>query len=258
MHRVEIDQRGVARLTLARPEVHNAFNDTLIAELTQSLETLGADPKVRAVILAADGKSFSAGADLNWMKAMAGYDEAQNLADARKLSRLLWTLDRLPKPTIGRVQGAALGGGVGLVACCDIVVASRNASFTLSEVKLGLIPATIGPYVVAAIGQRASRRFFLTAERIASEEALRLGMVHRLVEPEGLDAAVEELLTALLANGPAAVAAAKDLIFSVDGRPVDDAVMDDTARRIAGIRASSEGREGIGAFLEKRKPGWQR
>jgi len=258
MHRVEIDQRGVARLTLARPEVHNAFNDTLIAELTRSLERLGDDPQVRAVVLAAEGKSFSAGADLNWMKAMAGYDEAQNLADARKLSQLLWTLDRLPKPTIGRVQGAALGGGVGLAACCDIVVASRTASFTLSEVKLGLIPATIGPYVVAAIGQRASRRYFLTAERIPAEDALRLGLVHRLVEPEGLDAAIDEVLAALLANGPAAIAAAKDLIFAVSGRPVNDAVMDDTAHRIAAARASPEGREGIGAFFEKRKPGWQR
>jgi methylglutaconyl-CoA hydratase len=258
MHRVEIDRRGVAWLTLARPEVHNAFNDTLIAELTRSLETLGADPQVRAVVLAAEGKSFSAGADLNWMKAMAGYDEAQNLADARKLSQLLWTLDRLPKPTIGRVQGAALGGGVGLAACCDIVVASRNASFTLSEVKLGLIPATIGPYVVAAIGQRASRRFFLTAERISADEALRLGLLHRVVEPEGLDAAIEELLAALLANGPAAVAAAKALVFAAGVRPVDAAMMDDTAGRIAAIRASPEGREGIGAFLEKRKPDWRR
>jgi len=258
MHRVEIDPRGVARLTLARPEVHNAFNDTLIADLTESLERLGADREVRAVVLAGEGKSFSAGADLNWMKAMAGYDEARNLADARRLSRLLWTLDRLPKPTIARVQGAALGGGVGLVACCDIVVASRQASFTLSEAKLGLIPATIGPYVVAAIGQRACRRYFLTAERIPAEEAQRLGLVHRLVDPEGLDGAVEDLLESLLANGPAAVAAAKDLVFAVGARPVDDAVMEETARRIAALRASPEGREGIGAFLEKRKPGWVR
>ena len=258
MHRVEIDPRGVARLTLARPEVHNAFNDALIADLILSLETLGADAAVRAVVLAAEGKSFSAGADLNWMKAMAGYSEAENVADAQKLSRLLWTLDRLPKPTIARVQGAALGGGVGLAACCDIVVASRNASFTLSEVKLGLIPATIGPYVVAAIGQRASRRYFLTAERIAADEAQRLGLVHRLVDAEGLDAAVEELLTALLANGPAAVAAAKDLIFALASRPVDPAIMEDTARRIAVRRASAEGREGIASFFEKRKPDWQR
>jgi methylglutaconyl-CoA hydratase len=256
MHRVEIDKRGVARLTLARPEVHNAFNDALIAELTRSLEELALNAEVRAVVLAADGKSFSAGADLNWMKAMAGYDEARNLADARTLSRLLWTLDRLPKPTIGRVQGAALGGGVGLVACCDIVVASRQASFALSEVKLGLIPATIGPYVVAAIGERACRRYFLTAERIYAEEALRLGLVHRVVEADELDRAVEELLAALLANGPKAVAAAKALVFAVGRRPVDAAVMEESARRIAAIRASPEGREGIAAFLEKRKPGW--
>jgi methylglutaconyl-CoA hydratase len=256
MHCVEIDERGVARLTLARPEVHNAFNDALIAALTQSLEELAGNAAVRAVVLAAEGKSFSAGADLNWMKAMAGYDEARNLADARGLSRLLWTLDRLPKPTIARVQGAALGGGVGLVACCDIVVASRNASFTLSEVKLGLIPATIGPYVAAAIGERACRRYFLTAERIFAEEALRLGLVHRVVESDELDRAVAELLAALLANGPAAVAAAKELIFAVGRRPVDAAVMEETARRIAAIRVSPEGREGIAAFLEKRKPGW--
>jgi methylglutaconyl-CoA hydratase len=189
---------------------------------------------------------------------MADYDEAQNVADARQLSKLLWTLDRLPKPTIARVQGAALGGGVGLVACCDIVVASRSASFTLSEAKLGLIPATIGPYVVAAIGERACRRYFLTAERIFAEEALRLGLVHRVVEADELDRAVDELLAALLANGPAAVAAAKDLIFAVGRRPVDAAVMEETARRIAARRASPEGREGIAAFLEKRKPGWQR
>ncbi len=251
----EVDRRGVAELTLSRPEVHNAFDDRLIAALTEALEALGADGAVRAVVLAAEGKSFSAGADLGWMKRMASYGEAENLADARALARLMETLDRLPKPTIAKVQGAAFGGGVGLVACCDIAVGSEAARFMLSEVKLGLIPAVISPYVVKAIGQRAARRYFLTAERFDAAQALHFGLLHRVVPAEGLDAAVEELLAALLAAGPAAVAASKDLVFAVD-RPLDAAVIEDTARRIAEIRAGAEGREGVRAFLEKRKPVW--
>lgn len=252
------DQRGVARITLNRPELHNAFNETLIAELTEALEKLGADPAVRVVVLAAAGKSFSAGADLNWMKAMAGYGEAENLADARGLARLMRTLDRLPKPTLARVQGPAFGGGVGLIACCDIAVAVDSATFSLSEVRLGLIPAVISPYVVAAMGERAARRWFLTAERFGAAEACRSGLLHEVV-PEGeLDGRVEALIAALLANGPGAVAEAKDLIFAVGRRPLDAAVMEDTARRIARVRAGAEGREGVGAFLEKRKPAWAR
>lgn len=257
MLQLDQDARGLARITMDRPEVHNAFNEVFIAELTGLLERLGDDPAVRVVVLAASGKSFSAGADLAWMQAMAGYDEARNLADARGLARLLRTLDRLPKPTIARVQGAALGGGVGLVSACDIAIGAASASFGLTEVKLGLIPAVISPYVIAAIGERAARRWFLTAERFDAAEAQRMGLLH-LVVPDGeLDAAVERQATLLLGNGPAAVAAAKDLIFAVGRRPADAAVVEETARRIAAIRASAEGREGIAAFLQRRKPGWQ-
>jgi len=255
MLRQETDRRGVATLTLARPEVHNAFDDKLIADLTAALARLGQDPAVRAVVLAAEGKSFSAGADLGWMQRMAGYGEAENLADARALGGLMRTLNDLPKPTVAKVQGAAYGGGVGLVACCDIAIAAPAASFMLSEVRLGLIPAVISPYVVGAIGTRAARRYFLTAERIDAEAALALGLLHRVVPAEELDAAAEATVTQLLGNGPHAIAAAKSLIAAVD-RPLDEAVIEDTARRIAEIRAGEEGREGIAAFLEKRKPAW--
>ncbi len=253
---VTLDSLGVARLTMNRPEVHNAFNDAFILEMTAALQRLGDDPAVRVVVLAASGKSFSAGADLNWMKAMAAYDEAQNLADARQLGRLLRTLDRLPKPVVGRIQGSAFGGGVGLVAACDIAIGAETANFTLSEVKLGLIPAVVSPYVVAAIGERAARRYFLTAERFSAAEAARLGLLHQVVTAEALDGAVEQLVTALLDNGPVAVAAAKDLIFTVGRRQLDDAMVEDTAGRIARIRVTGEGREGIASFLEQRKPAW--
>ena len=254
--RQEIDQRGVARLTLARPEVHNAFNETLIAALTASLEALGADPEVRAVVLAAEGKSFSAGADLTWMQRMAGYAREQNLEDARGLARLMATLDRLPKPTLALVQGAAYGGGVGLVACCDIAVAAEPASFCLSEVKLGLIPAVISPYVIGKIGAGAARRYFLTAERFDARRAQALGLVHEVVAAEALEAAGESILAALAAGGPDSQAAAKDLIRAVAGRPTDAALVEETAVRIADVRAGEEAREGIAAFLEKRRPTW--
>lgn len=253
---VERDARGVARVILNRPELHNAFNETLIAQLTEALETLGADPTVRIVILGAAGKSFSAGADLNWMKAMASYGEAENLADARALARLMRTLDRLPKPTLARVQGSAFGGGVGLIACCDMAVAVESASFSLSEVRLGLIPAVISPYVVAAMGERAARRWFLTAERFPAAEAWRNGLVHEVVEEGQLDAQIESIVRSLLANGPGAVAEAKDLIFAVGRRPLEDAVIEDTARRIARLRAGPEGKEGVAAFLDKRRAAW--
>ena len=257
MLKLEQEPRGLARITMDRPELHNAFNEVFIAELTALLERVGADPAVRVVVLAASGKSFSAGADLTWMQAMAGYDEAQNLADAEGLARLMRTLDRLPKPVIGRVQGPAFGGGVGLVACCDIAVGAASASFALSEVKLGLIPAVISPYVVAAIGERQARRYFLTAERFDAAEAQRIGLLHLVVPDQELDAAVERLVAAVTGNGPAAVTAAKDLIFAVGRRPTDATVVTETARRIARIRASAEGKEGIGAFLERRKARWQ-
>lgn len=247
---------GVARLTLNRPEIHNAFDDDLIARLTDALRQVEADPAVRAVVLASSGKSFSAGADLNWMKRMAGYSEAENLADARALAEMLRTLNRLAKPTVALVQGAAFGGGVGLVACCDIAVAATPARFALTEVRLGILPAVISPYVVAAIGERAARRYLLTAERFDAVEAQRIGLVHAVVEPEQLEATGAALLGELAKAGPLALGETKDLIFRVSRGPVDAAMIEDTAGRITRIRASAEGREGIGAFLDKRPPAW--
>lgn len=246
----------VARVTLNRPEVHNAFDDTLIHELTHALEKAGRDPSVRVVVLAGAGKSFSAGADLNWMKRMASYSEADNVRDAVAMANLMRTLAALPKPTIARVQGAALGGGVGLVACCDIAVASEDAVFSLSEVRLGLIPSVISPYVLRAIGRRASHRYFLTAERFPASDALRIGLVHEVVPAAKLDDCVEALVAELMKGGPHAQAAAKQLISDVAEAELNDSLVAETARRIAAIRVGPEGREGIGAFLEKRKPRW--
>ena len=252
----EIGPNGVARITLTRVDVHNAFNDALIAELTAALQGLDNDPRVRMVILAAKGRSFSAGADLNWMKEMAGYGESENLKDARGLAELMRTLNELSKPTLALVQGAAFGGGVGLVACCDIAIAAEEASFCLSEVRLGLIPAVISPYVIAAMGQRAARRYFLSAERFPASEALRLGLVHEVVSGEDLETRGQRLSQVLLAGGPAAQRETKDLIFAVSNKAIDEAVIEDTAVRIARLRKSPEGREGVNAFLEKRKPDW--
>jgi len=249
---------GIATLTLDRPDVHNAFDDVLIAELTAALRRLDDDAAVRVVVLAANGRSFSAGADLQWMKRMAGFSEAENLRDALHLAELMHVLDRMHKPTIARVQGAAFGGGVGLVACCDMAVAAREAVFCLSEVRLGLIPAVISPYVVRAMGQRAARRYFLTAERFGPGEAMRLGLVSEVVEPADLDATIATLTSHLLKGGPHAIAASKDLIAAVSDRPVDTPVMEDTARRIAQTRAGAEGREGVAAFLDKRGAAWIR
>ncbi|RED52549.1 enoyl-CoA hydratase/isomerase family protein [Aestuariispira insulae] len=246
---------AVGRITLSNPDKHNAFDDELIKGLTGAFTLLGNDEEVRVVVLAADGKSFSAGADLNWMKRMAGYDRAENLEDSRALAQLMKVINFLPKPVIGLVQGAAYGGGVGLVACCDIVIASDRASFCLSETKLGLIPAVISPYVVSAIGAQAARRYFLTAERFDAVTAHRLGLIHEMVTGDALELKGEEIIRALLAAGPNAVGAAKDLIFAVD-RPISAEVIEDTANRIADIRASDEGKEGLSAFLEKRKPAW--
>ncbi len=253
---VEVAANGVATLTMNRPDVHNAFDDVLIAELTERLRHLDNDARVRVVVLAANGKSFSAGADLNWMKRMARYSEAENLRDAMHLAGLMHTLDRMRKPTIARVQGAAFGGGVGLVACCDMAVAARGAQFCLSEVRLGLIPAVISPYVVQAIGARAARRYFLTAERFDAAEAHHLGLASQVVDADRLDEAVSALTDHLLKGGPHAIAAAKDLIAAVNDRPIEMPVVEDTARRIAQQRASAEGREGVAAFLEKRAAAW--
>ncbi|HBA87980.1 MAG TPA: enoyl-CoA hydratase [Geobacter sp.] len=251
-----IDGIGRATLTLNRPQLHNAFDDTLIASLTAELRRLDRDPQVRVVILAANGKSFSAGADLSWMRRMADYGRDDNLRDALALAELMSTLSGLSKPTVARVQGAAYGGGVGLVACCDVAIASRRATFCLSEVKLGLIPAVISPYVVGGIGARAARRYFMSAESFGASEAHRLGLVHEVVAEEELDAAVERVAGCFLANGPNAMAAAKRLVARVASGPVDDAMIRDTAERIADARASAEGKEGLSAFLEKITPSW--
>jgi methylglutaconyl-CoA hydratase len=253
---VEVDDRGRATVALDRPDLHNAFDDALVAALTAALDRLGRDDAVRVVLLAARGKSFSAGADLHWMRRTAGYSREENLRNARALAALMRTLDGLPKPTIALVQGAAYGGGVGLVACCDVALASPRATFCLSEVKLGLVPAVISPYVVAAIGPRAARRYALTAEPFDAAEARRIGLVHEVVEEDGLRAAGERVSEALLRNGPRAVAAAKALVVRVARAPLDDALVAETAERIATIRASDEGREGLAAFLEKRTPSW--
>lgn len=247
---------GVARLTMNRPQVHNAFDEHLIAELTAALETLAGDASVRAVVLAAEGRSFSAGADLNWMRRMAEFSQEDNLADALGLGHLMKALDTLPQPTVARVQGAALGGGVGLVACCDIALASEQAVFALSEVKLGLIPAVIAPYVVRAMGERQARRYFVTGERFGARRARELGLVHEVRAEEELDGALQELLDALATNGPGAMVEAKRLASFVARAPLDQAMLDETARRIAERRASREGREGVAAFLEKRRPAW--
>ncbi|GIX29397.1 MAG: methylglutaconyl-CoA hydratase [Burkholderiales bacterium] len=253
---LDIDKRGVATLRLNRPEVHNAFDDALIAQLGDALHHLEQDQAVRVVVLAAEGPSFCAGADLQWMRRVAGYTEAQNVEDALKLARVLRRLDALPRPTVARVQGSAFGGGVGLIACCDLAVAARGAQFALSEVRLGLIPATVAPYVVAALGPRQARRYFTTGERFDAETARRLGLVHEVADTPALDQAVEGLVAALLQGAPGAQGAAKRLVADVAGRGLDEALLLETARRIAAARASAEGREGMAAFLEKRAPRW--
>ena len=244
-------------VTLNNPEKHNAFDDAQIADLTAAFASLDTNADVRAVILSAAGKSFSAGADLNWMKRMAGYSPEDNLRDAKALGKLMSTLHGLSKPTIARVQGPAYGGGVGLVACCDIAIGALGASFSLSEVKLGLIPAVISPYVIAAIGERAAHRYFLTAERFEAPEAFRLRLLHELApDDETMDEKINDIVTALLQCGPAAIEECKRLIAAVANRPIDADVVADTAQRIARVRSSEEGREGVGAFLEKRKARW--
>ena len=253
---IEVDG-PVGILTLNRPERHNAFDEQLIEEITLGLDELEANPQVRVVVLSSVGKSFCAGADLNWMKRAAGYGEEENLADAKRLAELMRTLNELRKPTIARVQGPAYGGGVGLVACCDIALATFDAQFALTEVKLGLIPAVISPYVIAKIGEKYSRRYFLTAERFSASEAYRIGLLHEIVPDEaGLDTAVGEIVDILLANGPESMAAAKKLVHTVANQPFSGSLIDYTAQAITKQRASDEGKEGITAFLEKRKPNW--
>ena len=244
-------------VTLNNPDRHNAFDDKLIADLTRESKILDDNETVRVVVLSAIGKSFSAGADLNWMKRMSAYSEEENFRDAMALGELMRTLHGLSKPTIARVQGAAYGGGVGLVACCDIAVGTLNAAFSLSEVKLGLIPAVISPYVIAAIGERAAHRYFLSAERFDAAEGFRLGLLHELVtSDEAMDEKINDLCDALMQGGPCAHRESKALIAAVSNRPIDEGVIADTAKRIARVRASVEGKEGISAYLEKRKARW--
>jgi len=249
-------RNAIAIVVLNRPEIHNAFNESLIAQLSQTLVDLDGDDAIRVVVIAGAGKSFCAGADLNWMKKMAAHGHAENVADANALAQMLRILYGLSKPTIARVHGAAMGGGVGLVACCDIAIAAQDATFAFSEAKLGLIPATIGPYVIEAIGARQARRYFVTAERFTAAEAFRIGLVHDIVIAAELDARVNELLGALLAAGPRAQMECKALIRGVAHRPIDAAVIAGTAQHIAAVRASQEGRDGVGAFLDKRSAPW--
>ena len=246
----------IAIVTLNRPEVRNAFDDVLIANLTKTFLELDKDDSVRVVVLAGTGKAFCAGADLNWMKRMAGYGYEDNLKDAKALAQMLKTLDRMSKPTVARVHGPAYAGGVGLVAACDIAIGSQDAEFCLTEVKLGLSPATISPYVVRAMGERLARRYFLTGEVIDAGEAYRLRLLSDVCPPEELDGAVNAILGHLVVGGCAAHAKIKDLVRTVATGEVDDAMIADTAKRIAEIRVSEEGREGIASFLEKRKPAW--
>ena len=254
---LEVELRdGVSRVALHRPKVHNAFNETLIAELTAAFREADTDPAVRAVLLHASGPSFCAGADLDWMKRAAGYGRAENLADAHALAAMLSAIATCSKPTVACVQGNAFGGGVGLVSCCDIAIGSCEALFALSEVRLGIIPSTIGPYVVAAIGARQARRYFVSGERFTAAEAHRIGLLHEIVPPAGLEARVNEVLGALQLAGPQAQAEAKLLMRAIANRPIDDDLIADTAERIARVRATDEAREGVGAFLAKRAPAW--
>lgn len=254
-------QGAVARVYLNRPEMRNAFNSQVIAELTQAFGELGQDAGVRAIVLGGHGKAFCAGGDLNWMRAMADYSWEENRADAAALAEMLFTVYSCPKPVVGRIHGDCYAGGMGLAACCDVLVATGSADggpwFCLSEARLGLLPATIGPYVVRALGEQAARRWFITAERFSTTEAHRLGMVHVLAAPEALDARVDEVLATLIGNGPQAVAASKRLVQDVAGQPITAALREDTARRIADIRAGDEGKEGVSAFLQKRDAAWK-
>lgn len=250
-------QGRVARVFLNRPEVRNAFNDSVITELAETFTRLGNDPGLRAIVLGGHGKAFCAGADLNWMKSMAGYGWEDNRADATRLAEMLWAVYACPLPVVGRLLGDCYAGGMGLAACCDVLVASEGMHFCLSEAKLGLLPATISPYVIRAMGEQAARRYFVTAERFSAAQAHAMGFVHEVVAADALDAKVDEITALLVANGPAAVKACKRLVQDFAGREITQDLRAETARRIADIRASDEGREGVQAFLNKREPAWR-
>jgi methylglutaconyl-CoA hydratase len=254
---LDIQREGpVARVFLNRPEVRNAFNSEVIAELTATFAALSRQDDLRVVLLGGHGKAFCAGADLNWMRAMADYTWDENRADAQALADMLWTLASCPVPVVGRIQGDCYAGGVGLAAVCDVLVAVDTAHFCLSEAKLGLLPATISTYVLRALGERASRRYFVTAERFSATEAHRLGLVHEVCAAEQLDERVQGIVTALAANGPQAVRASKKLVTDFAGQPISPALREDSARRIADVRGSAEGKEGVSSFLQKRPPSW--
>jgi len=253
-----IDQRGVLTLCMNRPEVHNAFDAQMIGELTTALVSADQDAAVRLVVITGAGRCFSAGADLNWMRSLVGATRAENERDALQLAKLMRSLNYLSKPTLARINGSAFGGGVGLIASCDITVAADGARFGLTEVRLGLVPAVISPYVVRRIGETHARRYFLTAERFDSQRASEIGLVQQVVDAGQLDAAVEDIVEQILSGGPEAVAHAKQLVFGIAGHNVDveKSIDEKTARLIADLRVSEEGQEGLAAFLEKRKPGW--
>jgi len=256
MATLNIQPGPVAQVTLSRPEVRNAFNDEVIAELTTAFTELGQNKAVRAIVLAASGPAFCAGADLNWMRRMADYTHAENLADAAQLAEMLRVIYTCPKPTVARIQGDVYAGGMGLVAACDMAVSVDTANYCLSEVKLGLYPATISPYVIRAMGARAAHRYFLTAERFDAVEAMRIGFVHAVVSAEQLDAKVNDMTQALLSASPNAVQSCKTLLHDVAGQDIDAALIAQTVEGIATIRASAEGKEGVQSFLQKRKPAW--
>jgi methylglutaconyl-CoA hydratase len=258
MNTLDIQIEGrVAKVFLNRPEVRNAFNDGVITELAETFTRLGQDPGVRVIVLGGHGKAFCAGADLNWMKSMAGYGWEDNRADATRLAEMLWAIYSCPLPVVGRLHGDCYAGGMGLAACCDVLVAAEGMHFCLSEARLGLLPATISPYVMRAMGEQAARRYFITAERFSAAQAREMGFVHELVAPEALNAKVDEIVALLVANGPAAVKACKRLVQDFAGREITPDLRAETARRIADIRASEEGKEGVQAFLNKREPAWR-
>jgi methylglutaconyl-CoA hydratase len=248
--------KWVAEVWLNRPDVRNAFNDAVIAELTEAFTQLGQDSNLRAIVLGAHGKAFCAGADLNWMRAMSGYSWEENRADAQKLADMLWTLDQCPVPIVGRVQGDCYAGGMGLASVCDVLIAADNVTFCLSEARLGLLPGTISPYVVRAMGAQAAKRYMVTAERFSAAQAHAMGMVHELCTPDTLDAKVAEIVASLCGNGPQALRACKRLVQDVTDQAIDEALRQETARRIADIRASDEGKEGLQSFLQKRPAQW--
>ncbi|MGX5174135.1 enoyl-CoA hydratase/isomerase family protein [Aliikangiella sp. IMCC44653] len=254
--KVDIQDNGVATIRMNRPQIHNAFDDKMIRQLTQEINKIDQDDNVKILVLAANGKSFSAGADLNWMKRMATYSWEENYQDSLQLAGLMQALDSCSKTTVAIVQGAAFGGGVGLVACCDIVIASNKAQFCLSEVKLGLIPAVISPYVVRALGERNAKRYFISAERFNAQQAQMMSLVHIVVDHEALETSASDYINSLLSNSPQAMHQANKLVDYVYNQSINEELIRETAQRIADIRASVEGKEGVAAFLEKRSPSW--